>query len=322
VFEVVLEQAPQRHPRPLLFGPRLRPEVHPIEHELPQSQHRAANLLALPDVPLRSRPLHHVLHEQVNSRRPGLAEQRDFLLRQIVRRNNPRPHRVIDVVVDVSHPVDDAHHPPLERLGLPRPSVIEDPVQHLLGQIESPAIARQHLHHPQRVLVVPEPHPVLLQLLVEHLLPDVPEGRVTEVVPQPDRLGQVLVQPKRPRHRPRDEARLERVGKPGPVVVPFRRHEHLRLVLEPPERLGVNDPVPVALERRPHRAVLLRLPPPRRIRLGRQVPEVLRFPGSDPVFEGGGVRGHDPMFSPTPAQPPLSEAQRFEIGSIRWQRRR
>ena len=92
--------------------------------------------------------------------------------------------------------------------------------------------------------------PALAHALVEHLLADVAERRVPEVVPEPDRLGQVLVQPQRPRDGARDPAGLERVREPGAVVVALGRDEHLRLVLEPPERLRVHDPVAVALERR------------------------------------------------------------------------
>ena len=99
----------------------------------------------------------------------------------------------------------------------------------------------------------------LAQRRVERLLADVAERRVAEVVAEPDRLGQVLVQPERAGHRARDPAGLERVGEPGPVVVALGRDEHLGLVLEAPERLRVDDPVAVALERRPHRAVRLGL---------------------------------------------------------------
>ena len=105
-----------------------------------------------------------------------------------------------------------------------------------------------------------------LQRLVQRLLPDVAEGRMPEVVPQPDRLGQVLVQPQRPRHRARDPARLERVSEPRPVVVTLGSDEHLRLVLQPPERLRVNDPVAIALERGPQGAVGLLAQPLRRVR--------------------------------------------------------
>src|SRR5215203_5844408 len=109
------------------------------------------------------------------------------------------------------------------------------------------------------MLVVAETAPpALAQARVEDLLARVTEGRVAEVVPQPDRLGQVLVEPQRPRHSARDPARLERVREPRAVVVALRRDEDLRLVLQPPECLRVHDPVAVALERRAQAAVLLR----------------------------------------------------------------
>ena len=117
--------------------------------------------------------------------RARLAEQLDLLCRQVPLRDDPGPHRVVDVVVDVRDPVHDPHHPPLQRRRLLRPRVIEDPVPDLLGQVEPPAVTRQHLDDPERVLVVPEPHPVLPQRLIEHLLADVPEGRMPEVVPSP-----------------------------------------------------------------------------------------------------------------------------------------
>ena len=93
----------------------------------------------------------------------------------------------------------------------------------------------------------------LAQARVEHALADVAERRVAEVVPEPDRLGQVLVEPERPGDGARDPARLERVGQAGAVVVALGRDEDLRLVLEAPERLRVDDPVAVALERRAQR---------------------------------------------------------------------
>ena len=87
------------------------------------------------------------------------------------------------------------------------------------------------------------------QALVEHGLPDVAERRVAEVVPEPDRLRQVLVEAQRPRHVAGDPARLEGMGEPSAVVVALGRDEDLRLVLEAAEGLGVDDPVAVALER-------------------------------------------------------------------------
>ena len=83
------------------------------------------------------------------------------------------------------------------------------------------------------------------------------ERRVAEVVPEPDGLHEVLVEPQRTGDRPRDLRGLEGMREPGPVVVALRRDEHLGLVLEPPEGLGVHDPVAVALERVAQRALLL-----------------------------------------------------------------
>ena len=91
--------------------------------------------------------------------------------------------------------------------------------------------------------------------MVERLLADVSERRVAEVVAEPDRLDQVLVERERARDRARDLRDLERVRQPRAVVVAARRDEHLRLVLQAPERLAVHDPVAVALERRAQPAV-------------------------------------------------------------------
>src|SRR3989442_12733160 len=92
-----------------------------------------------------------------------------------------------------------------------------------------------------------------------------------EIVAEPDRLDEILVQPERAGHRARDAGRLERVGEPRPVVVAGRVDEDLRLVHEAPEGLGVHDPVAVALERRPHRAP--------RLLLDRAAPRLVRTYG-------------------------------------------
>ncbi len=90
--------------------------------------------------------------------------------------------------------------------------------------------------------------------LVERGFARMAERRVPGVVPQPDRLGQILVQTERARDYPGDPGRLERVRHPRSVVVVRRVDEDLRLALQTTERLRVQDPVAVALERCPHRA--------------------------------------------------------------------
>ena len=95
--------------------------------------------------------------------------------------------------------------------------------------------------------------------LVERRLARVAERRVTHVVAEPDRLGEILVQPQRAGDDARDAGRLERVGHARAVVVAGRVDEDLRLSLQAAERLRVEDAVAVALERRADAALLLRL---------------------------------------------------------------
>ena len=85
-------------------------------------------------------------------------------------------------------------------------------------------------------------------LPLQLVLAGVAERRMAEVVRQRDRLGQILVQPQRPRQRPRDLRHLQRMGQPGAVVVALVRDEDLGLLLQPPEGGGMDDPVAVALE--------------------------------------------------------------------------
>ena len=202
---------------------------------------------------------------------------------QVALGDDPGADGVVDVVVDVGDAVDEPDDPALERRRLQRAGVVEDPVPHLLGQVEAGAAPLEVLDQPQRVLVVAEAGAAaLLQRVVEHLLADVAERRMAEVVPEADRLGQILVEAERPGDGPGDEARLERVGEPRPVVVALGGDEDLRLVLEAPERLRVGDPVAVALKRGPDRAVGLGLEPMGRIGAGRRLPEelLLDAPGS------------------------------------------
>ena len=126
------------------------------------------------------------------------------------------------------------------RLALAR--VREDAVADLECEIERARDA-------QRLLVVAKATAEsLLHGDVERVLARMPERRVAHVVPEADRLDEILVQPERPRDDARDRRRLERVGHPRAVVVALGVDEDLRLPLQPPERLRVDDAVAIALE--------------------------------------------------------------------------
>jgi hypothetical protein len=133
--------------------------------------------------------------------------------------------------------------------------VREDPVADLLGEVE-------RLGDAQRLLVVAKaPAEPLSERVVERFFARMAERRVARVVPEPDRLDEVLVQAQRPRDAARDPRRLERVGHARAVVVARRVDEDLRLALQAAKRLRVQDAVAVALKRRAQSALLLGLDP-------------------------------------------------------------
>ena len=80
---------------------------------------------------------------------------------------------------------------------------------------------------------------------VEHAFPRMSERRVTEVVAERDRLGQILVQAEGPRPASRDLRHLDRMSQPSSKMIAFVRDEDLGLVLEPPEGVGMDDAVAV-----------------------------------------------------------------------------
>ena len=150
--------------------------------------------------------------------------------------------------------------------GSPGPVWLRIPSRTSTVRLSPAPVLLEDVDQAQRLLVVAEmASESLLEDGVERLLTRVPERRVPEVVPEGDRLGQVLVQPERAGDDARDPRRLERVCEPRAEVIPARGHEHLRLVLEPAERLRVDDAIAVALEGRPQPTLVLRYRPPTRL---------------------------------------------------------
>ena len=88
-----------------------------------------------------------------------------------------------------------------------------------------------------------------------------PERRVAEIVTERNGFGQFFVQPQHLRDGPRDLRHFERVCQTRAVVIASRREEHLRLVLQSPEGLRVNDAVAIALKCRAHIVFDFRMKP-------------------------------------------------------------
>ncbi len=184
----------------------------------------------------------------------------DGIPRQIRLLQHARPHGIVDVVIDVGDQIGDAHDLPFERGGALRRidadrravlplRVTADAVAHLPRQVQAASVVLEHVHDAKALLVVAE---AAGHERIEHALAGVAERRVPKVVAERDRFGQLLVQLQHLGDRARDLRHLERVRQTCPVVIAGRGEEHLRLVLQPPERLAVDDAIPIVLKRRPH----------------------------------------------------------------------
>src|SRR3546814_7983890 len=71
-----------------------------------------------------------------------------------------------------------------------------------------------------------------------------------------DGFRQILVEAERATDRAGDLRHLDAVREPRPVIVALMLDEDLRLVLEAPERRGMDDPIAVALRSEEHTSEL------------------------------------------------------------------
>src|SRR5690606_4447833 len=74
------------------------------------------------------------------------------------------------------------------------------------------------------------------------------ERGVPQIMGQRHGFGEVLIKTQGAGNRARDLAHFQRMGEPGAEMMAFMMQEHLRLVLESPERRRMDDAVAIALE--------------------------------------------------------------------------
>ena len=198
VLAEVREQAAHDEPGAIGLRAQRALPVDALEQERAQREHGLGDRLALADVARDVRGLDQVVDDRVDARRARRAEHRHGRLRQLGGVQHAGAQRVVDVVVDVRHAVDELDDAALERLRRDRPGVVEDAVAHLVRQVEAAAVALEHVDDAQRVLVVAEAAlEALAQRAVQRRLAGMTEGRVAEIVAQADGLGQVLVEAQR-----------------------------------------------------------------------------------------------------------------------------
>src|SRR5215217_3005215 len=125
-----------------------------------------------------------------------------------------------------------------------------DPVAHLPGQIQPRAIGLEYVDDAQALLVMIE---AAGDQIVEDALACMPERRMSKVVPERNRLGQLLVEAQHLGDAACDLRNLERVSQTRAVVIARWSKEDLGLVLQASKCLAVDHPIAVTLERGPDR---------------------------------------------------------------------
>ena len=273
----VLREVPVEHLHhliaPLPVGNERRRQVDPAEHEFPELQERLVSLGGHMDRRAVHGTGNEVGHHGGDHFRMGLAEAAAHIVRQVLRREEPRRLRVVEVVAEIGDAVRVFQELSLRR-GRPHGTgVVQNAVPHLPGEIEPLPALFEHFHDAHALLIVME----MAAGVIEGGLSHVAEGRVPQIVTEGHGLDEVLIEAERPRHGAPDLGHLQRVGHAGAVVVAPGRDVYLRLVLHPPEEAAVQDAVPVPLKGRAEGTLLFRPVPAGRIGKGRPRAEQLPF---------------------------------------------
>ena len=150
--------------------------------------------------------------------------------------------------------------------------MFDKPLQRLPAQVKPVMLgvaALQPGDDAQSLRIVIEPA-VTLHRGVEHVLAGMAKTGVAKIMRQRHRLGQLDIKIERRRHRPRHLRHLDGMRQTRAEIITLMLDEHLGLVLQTPERRGMDDPVPVALKGRTEGAFFLWIKPPAgRCRVGR-----------------------------------------------------
>ena len=208
---------------------------------------------------------------QVAGENPDLA--------QLFQRDQSGAQAVVDIVVvvgDLVRQIGDlrferrlllaektlADH--AELLGIGKRAVLENAFARLEREIQAVELRialLQQIDHAQRLQIMFEAA-VFAHAGVQRVLAGMAEGGMAEIMRERHRLHQVFVQPQQAGGRAADLRHLDAVGEPGTEQVALVVDEHLGLVLQPPERGGMDDAVAVALEFGTRRREGLRMLPP------------------------------------------------------------
>jgi len=106
---------------------------------------------------------------------------------------------------------------------------------------------------PQCVNVMVESATMTFESAVQSTLSSMPKWRMTDIMHQRQRLGEILMQPERSRSRTSDLRYLNGMREPTAEVVGSSTRKHLRLARKAPKRPCLHNALTIPLERSPRR---------------------------------------------------------------------
>src|SRR5689334_20516901 len=130
--------------------------------------------------------------------------------------------------------------------------MLDDALAHFEGEVQSAEVGVSNfevLNNAQGLEVVIEEFSMLSHERIERVLACMPEGRMSDVVDQCQRLGNVDVELQGRRNRARNLRDFDGVRQPSAEMVGVAPGEDLCLILEAAECPGMDDAVAIALER-------------------------------------------------------------------------
>ena len=128
--------------------------------------------------------------------------------------------------------------------------MVENPVAHLIGEIEAHTAVFQLVHHAQTLTVVRKIRRIAF---LQYVFSGMSERRMAEVMSERGGFRQILVERESAGDGARNLRDLQGMRQARAVMVVLRTKEYLRFVHQPPKCLAVDNAVAVALELRARR---------------------------------------------------------------------
>ena len=130
--------------------------VHVPEKPRPELHEGLVYRVRKGDLTFDLRVRDHIPHQGVDPGAHFFSENGDRVRREVIAGDDPRPQRVVDVVVDVRDPVGDAYDLTFSGTWIARSCVVEYPVSDLEGEVQTVALILEMVDDAQGVFIVAE----------------------------------------------------------------------------------------------------------------------------------------------------------------------